>query len=71
VEIIKQLKTNQPETFSTAKRRYDKMKIAGSAILHKYNTNQTAGPSRPRIKVGRNEPCPCGSGKKYKKCCGA
>jgi len=23
------------------------------------------------IKIGRNEPCPCGSGKKYKKCCGA
>jgi preprotein translocase subunit SecA len=22
-------------------------------------------------KVGRNEPCPCGSGKKYKNCCGA
>jgi uncharacterized protein YecA (UPF0149 family) len=22
-------------------------------------------------KVGRNEPCPCGSGRKYKKCCGA
>ncbi|MDD2989497.1 MAG: SEC-C metal-binding domain-containing protein [Zoogloea sp.] len=22
-------------------------------------------------KVGRNEPCPCGSGKKFKKCCGA
>ncbi|MHC4639425.1 MAG: SEC-C metal-binding domain-containing protein [Planctomycetota bacterium] len=21
-------------------------------------------------KVGRNDPCPCGSGKKYKKCCG-
>ena len=20
-------------------------------------------------KIGRNEPCPCGSGKKYKKCC--
>ncbi|WP_371740172.1 SEC-C metal-binding domain-containing protein [Bradyrhizobium sp. CCBAU 51765] len=28
-------------------------------------------PSLPRgTKVGRNEPCPCGSGKKYKKCCG-
>jgi hypothetical protein len=28
--------------------------------------------SEPRStsKVGRNEPCPCGSGKKYKKCCG-
>ncbi|MCL6452188.1 MAG: SEC-C domain-containing protein [Alicyclobacillus sp.] len=27
--------------------------------------------TRPKKKVGRNEPCPCGSGKKYKKCCGA
>ena len=24
-----------------------------------------------RLKIGRNEPCPCGSGRKYKKCCGA
>ncbi len=23
------------------------------------------------LKIGRNDPCPCGSGKKYKKCCGA
>jgi uncharacterized protein YecA (UPF0149 family) len=23
-----------------------------------------------RQKVGRNDPCPCGSGKKFKKCCG-
>jgi yecA family protein len=29
-----------------------------------------AAPRRAR-KVGRNEPCPCGSGKKYKRCCGA
>ncbi len=30
-------------------------------------------PQKPMIsekKVKRNEPCPCGSGKKYKKCCG-
>jgi len=26
-------------------------------------------PHRVETKVGRNEPCPCGSGKKYKKCC--
>ena len=26
---------------------------------------------RETLKVGRNEPCPCGSGKKFKKCCGA
>ncbi len=28
-------------------------------------------PVRSATKVGRNEPCPCGSGQKYKKCCGA
>jgi preprotein translocase subunit SecA len=35
---------------------------------------QTANPSTVRKgddKVGRNDPCPCGSGKKYKKCHGA
>jgi uncharacterized protein len=26
---------------------------------------------RSAAKIGRNEPCPCGSGKKFKKCCGA
>jgi SEC-C motif-containing protein len=26
---------------------------------------------RTAPKIGRNDPCPCGSGKKYKKCCGA
>lgn len=25
---------------------------------------------RTTAKIGRNDPCPCGSGKKYKKCCG-
>ena len=29
----------------------------------------TVKPGQPLRKVGRNEPCPCGSGKKYKKCC--
>ena len=27
------------------------------------------GPTARRVKVGRNDPCPCGSGKKFKKCC--
>ena len=30
----------------------------------------TEQPDVPQVKVGRNDPCPCGSGKKYKKCCG-
>ena len=28
-------------------------------------------PVRAKEKIGRNDPCPCGSGKKYKNCCGA
>ena len=32
---------------------------------------RTAAPKKNPPKVGRNDPCPCGSGKKYKKCCGA
>lgn len=28
-------------------------------------------PAKAADKPGRNDPCPCGSGKKYKKCCGA
>ena len=29
-----------------------------------------AQPKRVSVKIGRNDPCPCGSGKKYKQCCG-
>jgi uncharacterized protein YecA (UPF0149 family) len=35
---------------------------------------QSSLPKAPvlaKAKAGRNDPCPCGSGKKYKKCCGA
>ena len=32
--------------------------------------NRMAMPHAPSPTVGRNDPCPCGSGKKYKKCCG-
>ena len=37
----------------------------------KVSKAQTNTPVRNENKVGRNDPCPCGSGKKYKKCCGA
>ena len=37
------------------------------------STNQPAGapvPKKAKQNIGRNDPCPCGSGKKYKHCCG-
>lgn len=33
------------------------------------NTNVHIKNPSEKVKVGRNDPCPCGSGKKYKKCC--
>lgn len=35
-----------------------------------YSRNSDGTIVRTEEKVGRNDPCPCGSGKKYKKCCG-
>lgn len=38
-----------------------------AAITKKYRRSKTVVKGK---KIGRNEPCPCGSGKKYKNCCG-
>ncbi|MDR0570714.1 MAG: SEC-C domain-containing protein [Clostridiales Family XIII bacterium] len=38
------------------------------SIIKKYRTSKTLVKEKL---PGRNDPCPCGSGKKYKKCCGA
>jgi uncharacterized protein len=41
------------------------------AALHTHFRTHAGVPlRRAEAKVGRNEPCPCGSGKKFKKCCG-
>jgi HEAT repeat protein len=38
---------------------------------HEHEAEAVEAPPVAAVKVGRNDPCPCGSGKKYKKCCGA
>jgi uncharacterized protein YecA (UPF0149 family) len=43
------------------------MIAVGVPVLYR---NRRRRPVR-RARVGRNDPCPCGSGRKYKKCCGA
>lgn len=35
-----------------------------------YKQQKASGTIRKEKKIGRNDPCPCGSGLKYKKCCG-
>lgn len=52
--------------------------VAGGSSTQSSSIMPTAQPAQPKSapirsegpKVGRNDPCPCGSGKKYKKCCG-
>lgn len=41
----------------------------GDAWLYVRGDINPKAPPRQVVKVGRNDPCPCGSGKKYKKCC--
>ncbi len=55
------------ESFQRKKRReLEQARMAGSGEAQ--TVQQVV---RGSAKVGRNDPCPCGSGKKYKKCCGA
>ena len=43
---------------------------AASGAMQKHTQSENATVKRMMPKVGRNEPCPCGSGKKYKQCHG-
>ena len=49
----------QPERLSNYRK--------GEEILDMVNRKDESYKADP--KIGRNDPCPCGSGKKYKKCC--
>ena len=48
-----------------------KQREAEAAKVGGENTKKQPVVKKAAEKVGRNDPCPCGSGKKYKKCCGA
>jgi hypothetical protein len=54
------------EKVASSRRAEDLATLAASGNLD----GGSVEPYRAPVKVGRNEPCPCGSGKKYKKCCG-
>ena len=62
----------------TENKRQETVKITGAALeaIHSVDGGSKIGTDVDRTirnegpKVGRNDPCPCGSGKKYKNCCG-
>ncbi|MDD2448876.1 MAG: preprotein translocase subunit SecA [Sulfurimonas sp.] len=82
-ELIKDMKFNAIKTLQIIQFRMDsaeeeaanvaqqmemKRKFEEAAMIFNHSQNQETQTSEK--KVARNEPCPCGSGKKYKQCCG-
>lgn len=70
------------EVLKTLKQGYGKKPAhVGSVFVGSMSVRPLVPPTMPPSgsppksstgrKIGRNEPCPCGSGKKYKKCCGS
>jgi len=51
--------------------QYQHADISADTAASENPAERTVAPVRSGPKVGRNDPCPCGSGKKYKACCGA
>lgn len=60
----------QPNGLGLFEERYDRLRNWKNGMpditVNAYKQQNESGSQ----KIGRNEPCPCGSGKKYKKCCG-
>lgn len=61
-ERLSRLLQDQPGREQEATAAHDEMERATRAAF--------AG-ARVAVRIGRNDPCPCGSGRKYKRCCGA
>nr|WP_321513565.1 preprotein translocase subunit SecA [uncultured Pseudodesulfovibrio sp.] len=78
-ELVYTIKENAMRAFShlriEAEVKDEEFKHEGSEELeytdHESAKDKTAAPVKKAPKVSRNAVCPCGSGKKYKKCCGS
>ncbi|OCL91286.1 preprotein translocase subunit SecA [Aliarcobacter thereius] len=74
IEIIKILFTIQLQSKEDAQKEKEAIERM-KASMEKANSNQTTNLAQEAVrtsdkKIARNEPCPCGSGLKYKQCCG-
>lgn len=67
-QVFDHFKEHTNDELGLLKRRYAKMKEFGKERNERKKQKEL--PKIAGITVGRNDPCPCGSGKKYKKCCG-
>jgi len=79
IELIDSIKRETVEKLFMVQLAKEEMMVPTPAFRPQQfilSRGEETEPSKPKTvvregrKVGRNEPCPCGSGKKYKKCCG-
>lgn len=67
---IQLLKTKFKDFDRKLEKRHEIMRHLFKKFTIRMNTKLVSTNKRIGQKIGRNAPCPCGSGKKYKKCCG-
>ena len=63
------------DIWQVSEARHDQFDVAAYArqqeqVADNAGNRPAAKPVHVQQKVGRNQPCPCGSGKKFKHCCG-
>jgi len=67
IEMLFKIQISEPEAISAYSSQEEQQMVFSSGE----EPDSKKPVKRSGEKVGRNAPCPCGSGKKYKKCCGA
>lgn len=76
-QVVQEEPTGRPRDMRAIKEEYAAMVAARRQAAAQAGAGGEEAPAKPQPvrrtgpKVGRNDPCPCGSGKKYKKCCGS
>lgn len=68
IQEVDEMEQKRLEKADEAEKKYNIEAEDKAKEMEKMNANSMF--SDPNVKVGRNDPCPCGSGKKYKHCCG-
>ena len=71
-ELISAIKNDATKAVFSLKKQ-ENASVDVKVNISNIKTNDSSAAKTPRKvdkKIGRNDPCPCGSGKKYKNCCG-
>ena len=68
--VSKRIESKKPVK-AEVKQNLERKEVVKNKLTNDSDTSAVKQPKKnKKEKVGRNDPCPCGSGKKYKQCCG-